>query len=162
MVDGRASSPLPMIPLPHDMHYLPAMRFEMTPYGTRWTTEHDIVRDGRVTSVSLGLGDTRQKRAWDFGVAAADVVRSARVNADVAAILWRQPPLDSGPNARIITTGGLAAATARISLRRAEAADERIAVFVQVGYKTDGFVRGERLHAGPILRAGVTFLPATR
>src|SRR2546430_15801692 len=34
LVRGQTSAPAPMIPLPHDMRYLPALRFEMPPYGT--------------------------------------------------------------------------------------------------------------------------------
>src|SRR5262249_18157642 len=52
MVDGRSSGDIPMIPLPRGVGYLPALRFEMTPYGTAWTTEHNFVRGGRLTTVS--------------------------------------------------------------------------------------------------------------
>src|SRR3954469_15187508 len=51
MVNGRATGPVPMIPLPGDVRYLPALHFEMTPYGTAITTEHTIVRHGRATDV---------------------------------------------------------------------------------------------------------------
>jgi hypothetical protein len=36
---------------------------------------------------------------------------------------------------------------------------QRAALVFQGGYKTDGFVRGERLHAGAIVRLGVSFTP---
>ena len=39
LIRGRTSAALPMIPLPHDVRYLPALHFEMTPYGTALTTE---------------------------------------------------------------------------------------------------------------------------
>ena len=157
LVRGQTSAPAPMIPLPHDMRYLPALRFEMTPYGTAVTTEHAIVRRGRLTSVSVGVGDTGRRRAWQIGVTAMDVVRTARVRGDMAAGVWEQPALDAAPNSQTFAAGARAAASMHVPLGRSPAA--RAAALVEVGYKSDGFVRGERLHAGPILRIGVTFQP---
>lgn len=157
LVRGRSAAALPMIPLPGGTQYLPALRFEMTPYGTALTTEHAIVRRGRLTTVSIGVGDTGRRRAWQAGVAAMNVVRTARVRGDIAVSIWQQPELDSPPNAQRFASGALGAATVHIPIGRAPAA--RAAAVVQIGYKSDGFVRGERLHAGPILRVGATFHP---
>jgi hypothetical protein len=154
MVQGRTTGPVPMIPLPGGLRYLPALHFEMTPYGTAVTSEHTIARRGRVTTVSIGVGDTGAARAWDVGVTSGDVLRGSRLNAGASIRLWRQPELDASPNAQAMETGVLAAGTLRIALPRSVAAG-RAGVLVEAGYKSDGFVRGERLHAGPIVRAGV-------
>lgn len=154
MVHGRTTGPVPMIPLPGDLRYLPALRFEMTPYGTAATTDHTIVRQGRVTNVSIGVGDTGAARAWDVGVTSGDVLRGTGLNAGASIRLWRQPGLDAPPNAQAMKTGVLAVGTLRIALPRSVAAG-RAGVLVEAGYKSDGFVRGERLHGGPIVRAGV-------
>jgi len=154
MVHGRTTGPVPMIPLPGGVRYLPALRFEMTPYGTAVTADNTIVRHGRVTNVSLGVGDTGAARAWDVGVTSGDVLRGRRLNAGASIRLWRQPELDAAPNAQVMKTGVLGAATLQIALPESLAAG-RAGVLVEAGYKSDGFVRGERLHAGAVLRAGV-------
>ena len=156
LVRGRDVAALPMIPLPHDVRYLPALHFEMTPYGTAVTTEHTILRNRRLTSISIGVGDTGRSRAWDLGVVAADVLRRGWLRGDVAVNVWRQPLLDAPPDSQVSRTGGLGAATVRFPVGHRV---ERAGALVQIGYKSDGFVRGERLHAGPILRIGVTFTP---
>jgi hypothetical protein len=156
LVNGHTSSAVPTIALPHDVRYLPALRFEMTTYGTAVTTEHLFVHDRRLTVVSVSVGDTGRQHAWDVGIATTDVLRRTRLRADVAVNVWRQPSLDASPNAQAFMTGGLAAATVRIALGRANVV-ERAGVLVEGGYKSDGFARGERLHAGPILRVGMTF-----
>jgi hypothetical protein len=154
MVHGRTTGPVPMIPLSGDLRYLPALRFEMTPYGTAVTTDHTIVRHGRVTTVAIGVGDTGAARAWDVGVISGDVLRGSRLNVGASIRLWRQPELDAPPNAQAMKTGILAVGTLRIALP-ASVASGRAGVLVEGGYKSDGFVRGERLHAGAIVRAGV-------
>jgi len=156
LVRGRDVAALPMIPLPHDVRYLPALHFEMTPYGTAVTTEHTILRNRRLTSISIGVGDTGRSRAWDLGVVAADVLRRGWLRGDVAVNVWRQPLLDAPPDSQVSRTGGLGTATVRFPVGHRV---ERAGALVQIGYKSDGFVRGERLHAGPILRIGVTFTP---
>jgi hypothetical protein len=71
--------------------------------------------------------------------------------------VWQQPSLDTPPNAQLFSTGVLGAATARISFGGSRGLGQRAGLVVQLGYKSDGFVRGERLHAGPIVRIGLTF-----
>jgi len=158
LVRGRADGPLPMIPLPRDLKYLPMVRFDMTPYGTAVTTEHLLVRDRRLTSVSIGIGDTGAAHAWDLGVIALDALTFARVHTDVTAHVWRQPSLDTPPDAQAMAAGGLAAATAHVRIASGGPA-ARASLLVQAGYKSDGFVRGEHLHRGPILRLGISLAP---
>jgi hypothetical protein len=158
LVRGRTASAAPMIPVWGDVRYLPAVRFEMTPYGTEWATEHFVLRSQRLTSVTLRVGDTGRERAWGVGVRAADVVRRPRISIGVLADVWRQPPLDAPPDASELATGALGAVTVQVALGRSGLA-QRAGLLLQGGYKSDGFVRGERLHAGPLVRAGLTFSP---
>ena len=159
VVLGRTSGDLPMIALPRRVQYLPALRFEMTPYGTAVTTDHNFVRGHRLTTVSVGVGDTDGRHAWDVGVAAANVLQRPWLRAGFAARVWRQPELDAPPDALPFMTGVLGAATARIPLGSGAGAAARAGILVELGYKSDGFVRGERLHAGPIVRIGMTYHP---
>jgi len=99
------------------------------------------------------VGDTGAARAWDVGVGSRDVLRRSRLTAGASMKLWRQPELDAPPNAQAMTTGVLAVGTLRIAMPGS--ATGRLRLLVEAGYKSDGFVRGERLHAGPIVRAGV-------
>jgi len=126
----------------------------MTPYGTAVTTEHAIVRHGRVTNLSMGVGHTGAARAWEVGVGSGEVLRSSRLTAGASIRLWRQPELDAPPNAQVMATGVLAAGAVRFALPGSAPAG-RLRVLVEAGYKSNGFVRGERLHAGLIFRAGL-------
>jgi hypothetical protein len=159
MFFGRTSGAVPMIPLPHEIRYLPALRFEMTPYGTAVTTEHNFVRLDRLTSLSVGVGDTGREHAWDVGIESRNVLQRARLRGDFAVKVWRQPVLDAPPNAQTFMTGALGTATAWIWFGGNAGSAKRAAVLLEVGYKSDGFVRGERLHAGPIVRVGMTYHP---
>ena len=155
LVQGRAVAAVPMIPLPHDVRYLPAVAFAMTPYGTEWTTEHNLRVGERLTRISLRFGGAGVSRPWGAGVVATRVARVGPVVADVSADFWRQPPLDAPPSSPALTAGGLAAITARAALG-GQGSSGRLGITTQVGYKSAGFVPGERLRSGAIVRAGLT------
>lgn len=155
LVQGRAVAAVPMIPLPHDVRYLPAVAFAMTPYGTEWTTEHNLRVGERLTRISLRFGDAGVSRPWGAGVVATRVARVGPVVADVSADFWRQPPLDAPPSSPALTAGGLAAITARAALG-GQGSSGRLGITTQVGYKSAGFVPGERLRSGALVRAGLT------
>jgi hypothetical protein len=154
LVQGRPNSPVTMIPLPHGYGYLPAAGFAMTPYGTEWTADNYIRAGSRLTKVSVRFGDTGTARAWGVGVRANHIAARKRVVIDLAADLWRQPPVDTSTAAAALETGGLAAATVRVAIGTRQAVP-RVGLLGEVGYKSGGFVPGERLTAGPVVRIGV-------
>ena len=154
LVQGRPSSPVTMIPLTHGFGYLPIVGFAMTPFGTEWTTDHYIRAGSRLAKVSVRFGDTGTARAWGVGVRASRVAARKRVAIDMAADIWRQPPTDTSTPTAALTTGGLAAATVRLALGGTPTA-HRVGLLGEIGYKSSGFVPGERLSAGPVVRVGV-------
>jgi hypothetical protein len=87
-------------------------------------------------------------------VRANHIVERNRVAVDLAADIWRQPPIDSSTPTAVLETGGLAAATVRLAIGSAHTA-RRVGLLGQVGYKSGGFVPGERLSAGAVVRVGV-------
>ena len=126
----------------------------MTPYGTEWTIENNAIRAGRLARVNVRFGDTGGPHAWGIGVMAADALQSGRVSAGFAADFWRQPPLDAVPESLTLESGASGAVTASIALGRPT--PTRLGLLLQAGYKSAGFVPGERLHGGVIFRVGMT------
>jgi len=154
LVQGRPSGPVPMIPLPHGFGYLPAVGFAMTPYGTELTTDHYLRAGSRLAKVSVRFGDTGTARAWGVGVRANHVAGRKRVAIDLAADIWRQPSIDSSTPTAALATGGLATATVHLAIGNPQGA-RRVGLLGEIGYKSGGFVPGERLSAGPVVRIGV-------
>jgi hypothetical protein len=154
LVRGRTAMAVPMIPLGHGLGYLPAVGFAMTPYGTELTTDHYIRSTHRLTRLSVRIGDTGALRTWGIGVQAAHVAQWDRIAVDLSADMWRQPALDALPSATGLKTGGLLAATMHAALGRRQTS-RHWALGAELGYKSDGFARGEWLRAGPIVRVGL-------
>ena len=135
-----------------ELRYLPALRFQLTPFGTEWVIENTFVRALEATRVALRVGEAPGARSFSASIRHDSLWtwRRARVDADVHA--WRQPRiLDGGGVER--STGGAALVTASVPLNVKWL--RWAMVVVQGGYKTRGFIEGEPLGSGVVLRGGL-------
>jgi len=133
---GHAESPVPMIPI-GATRYLPMVRFQLTSFGTEWVIDNAFVRNGRFIDATIRAGQTIGARTWGVGLQSTRVAVWKQWTFDGEGHLWRQPEW-----------GGEAMGTARRRLRSG------LSIVAQGGYKTNGFLAGERIHQGAILRIG--------
>lgn len=152
---GRPFSRIPSIRLGSNVCYLPWFRFQMTPYGTEWISDHTFARATSVLSVSVRSGNARTMRTVGAEVQMVNVVVTDRITVNAAGELWRQPALQeispgSRPRPRV---GGLATGTVMMSAFGS--ARSAASVLLQAGFKSAGFTAGERLSRGAIVRVGL-------
>jgi hypothetical protein len=152
---GRPFTRIPSIRLGSNVRYLPWFRFQMTPYGTEWISDHTLARATSVLSVSVRSGNARTMRTVGAEVQMVNVVVTDRIAVNAAGELWRQPALEeilpgSRPRPRV---GGLATGTVMISAFGS--ARSAASVLLQAGFKSAGFTAGERLPGGAIVRVGL-------
>ncbi len=100
------------------------------------------------------MGDTGATTPWAIDVHASDVRLFRKVHVGATASLWRQPPALADQTSAPLRAGGAAAATIRLPLKRITRIDW-LRASVTAGYKAEGFVPGEQLGRGVIVRAGV-------
>ena len=148
---GRSTVAVPTIRI-GGARYLPALRFYLTPFGTEWAVDNTIARALATTRVSLRFGEAPGARS--FGVAVhrtpAWTWRRTRIDADVH--VWHQPRvLDDGTVEE--STGAAAYATASLPLETKWL--RWASVVVQGGYKSRGFIEGEPLGGGMVVRGGL-------
>ena len=161
IAEGKATSPLPMIPLGHGMHVMPSVGFQLAPYGTERLLRSAFVsgrgpgRRVRVTTVTLRVGKTGASTPWGLDLHASDVHLFRTLHVRVAATLWRQPPVLSDKTSAPLRTGAVGTATVALPLRKFTHGDWLHAI-VTAGYKSEGFVPGELLGGGVIIRAGLS------
>jgi hypothetical protein len=162
IAEGKATSPIPTIPIGRGVRFLPSVGFQLAPFGTErllrsaFTSGLRAEGKGRhVTAVTLRFGTTGASRPWGFDLRASDLHLFGRIHLRASAHVWRQPPLDSDQTSAPLKTGAAGAATLVLPLKRFTHSDWLKATFTG-GYKSSGFVPGERLGRGLIFRAGVT------
>ncbi len=164
---GNPTGPLPMIPIGRSVRVLPSLGFALTPYGAEWTARGGVQRgerdEGRgqrgpgitLTSVALRVGDTGASTTWGVGVRAADVVRVLGLRVDAAIDVWRQPPLFADATSSPLRSGAGATTTVVVPLPRPFRSRWVRGIHVTAGYKSQGYIPGEQLSGGGVLRAGI-------
>jgi hypothetical protein len=133
---GHADSPAPMLHL-GGTRYLPMARFQLTTFGTEWIIDNALVRDGRFFDATIRAGQTIGARTWGAGLQATRLAGWKRWTFDAEGHLWHQPDW-----------GGEVTATAHRQLRSG------LSLVGQGGYKSNGFLAGEPIHQGVVLRIG--------
>lgn len=161
---GEKTSPIPMIPVGRGVRYLPSMGFEMTPYGTEWSLRSSFTSGARgkgqranVTSVTLRVGRTGATRPWGVDVRMPGVMLPRipwRVRP--AFSIWRQPFFLADQTSAPLRTGAAATATFVMPLPQRIRSMRVDGIYVTTGVKSDGFIPGEQLSGGAILKIGLT------
>ena len=161
LFEGETRLPVPMLRL-GEVRYLPAMRFGWSPFGTEMILDQTLALDGRVLRLRLRRTIPTLYDGWGAEVGAANLLRRGPLALDARLAVWDQPPLrldpaDIGEDGSLRTTGeGFGAAASATAFLALPLGRLRSGLMLEVGYKSVGFVGGERLGAGPIARFGLT------
>ena len=162
---GNPTGPMPLLPVGGGMRLLPSIGFAIAPYGTEWTArllfQHPTVRQSGVllNRIMFRIGDTGAGTTWAAGLRGMDVARFRGLRIDVNADVWRQPPLLAGVTSDPQHTGGGATATVVLPFPRFLWPPWVNGIHVTAGYKSEGYVPGEQLSGGLVLRAGLQISP---
>ncbi|HKK26855.1 MAG TPA: hypothetical protein VKB18_02115 [Gemmatimonadota bacterium] len=157
VVGARDSLSVPMLRL-GSLRYLPYFRLGLSPFGPEYHSMHLFRAGGRGLALDLRLGDGRVDQTWGVAARTEDAWRRGALGLDLRAAVWHQPALAlGGTSARTVGggLGGLVAATGRWRFGKETAALRPSSLVVELGYKTAGFLEGERLGRGLVLRAGL-------
>ena len=160
---GTTTGPMPLIPVGGGMRVMPSLGYALAPYGGEWslrTSFHQEKRaksgERRVTGLTLRVGNTGASSTWGLSARAADVLRVRGLRAGVAIDVWRQPALLADRTSDEQHVGAGAVATVVVPLPRWLRSRWSDGVQVAAGYKAQGFVPGEQLPGGAVVRVGMT------
>ena len=151
---GDHQTGVPMIPL-GGVKWLPLMRMGLTPFGTEFIFDNYLMKNCRLINASFRTGGPTFHRFYGFGLSVNNLVYEKKWKFNVKIELWKQPKLILGDINKTIETngwGGLLAGTVNLRLSDASMAP---CLIVQAGYKTAGYLEGERLSRGPVFRIGL-------
>lgn len=154
--DGETATALPMLTW-GQYQFLPSIRFGLSPFGTEFYLENDMVRADRVYQFYLRLGNTDLESSWGVGGSHYYSI-SKRLLLQGQLDVWNQPSLLLGGVDPIITDGGLGGRLT-FSCDYKPSPVFPIGIYAQIGGKSTGYVAGETLNAGLIFRLGLSYIP---
>jgi hypothetical protein len=165
--NGRTTGPMPLIPVGGGIRLMPSLGYALAPHGAEWTLrtafqqkqkeDSNVGRAQRkLTNIALRVGNTGASTTWGLSARAADVLRVRSLRVGVAVHIWRQPELLADHTSDALRLGGGGVATVVLPIPRMLRLPWTEGIQIAAGYKAQGFVPGEQLGGGTVLRAGLT------
>jgi hypothetical protein len=161
--NGRTTGPVPLIPMGRGMSMMPSVGYALAPYGGEWIVrtafqqkQSAFERQRRITGITLRVGNTGASKTWAVTARARDVLRVRGLHVGLTVDLWRQPGLLADRTSDDQHIGGGALGTVVVPVPRWLRSRWIDGIVVSAGYKSQGYVPGEQLAGGAVVRAGIT------
>jgi hypothetical protein len=163
--NGSPTGPMPLIPVGGGVRLMPSLGYALAPYGAEWSLRASLhqeqraqSRERRITGITLRVGNTGASSTWGFSTRAADVLRVRGFRIGMAFDVWRQPELLADRTTDPQHLGAGAVATVVVPIPRFLRSQWTDGIQISAGYKSRGFVPGEQLSGGGVVRAGIALV----
>jgi hypothetical protein len=154
---GKENGILPMIKI-WNIKYLPSFRLGLTPFGAEFYLENFIVFTKKIINLYFRYGEPTFYKFYGLGLKAIDLVHNHKLSVNARLDMWHQPSILLGGETAEAAKTGMGGALFGTVFYRISRAYSSIHLRVQIGYKTPGFLEGEKLGKGFIGRIGISFL----
>ena len=154
---GNENYTLPMIKI-WNVKYLPSFRLGLAPFGSEFYLENFIVFTKRIINLYFRYGEPTFHKFYGLGLKAIDLIHNQKLSVNARFDIWHQPSILLGGESAETVKAELGGALFGTIFYRISRADSSIHLRVQIGYKTPGFLEGEKLGKGFIGRIGISFL----
>ena len=158
---GNSDGMVLQIPL-GPVRVMPVMKFRLTPFGTEWALASEVAVSGHAGHVGVRVGRAPLARPWGLSAGYSGVrLKNWQIDIDLEG--WRQPPLALGgqPDFGLALIGAAPEWGGEVRVRAASplvrfwGSRAPATLIVDAGLKSPGFVPGEPLGQGLVLRAGM-------
>jgi len=154
---GKENCILPMINI-WNMKYMPSFRLGLTPFGSEFYFENFIVSTKKIINLYFRYGEPTFRKFYGLGLKAIDLICNQKLSVHARLDIWHQPSILLGGETVKAAKAGLGGALFGTVFYKILGADSFMYIQAQLGYKTPGFLEGEKLGKGFIGRIGISFL----
>jgi len=155
--EGRETMLLPMIRIGR-FKVLPFFRFSLAPYGTEFYFETYAAFPEKTARFYIRYGSSDFKGSRGGGLSIGDLIKSPEFSLRARMDIWNQPALVLGGETTRETRSGLGGAIFCNLFYKLTRGSFIMGITADIGYKTEGYLEGEKLGRGMIFRAGLGFL----
>jgi len=157
LVSGATDVAVPALSIA-GVRYLPLVRYRLAPYGTEWSLVNELAGRIRPMQIELRMGRAPRTTPWGLRARQRDIAFWREWGVEVSVDVWRQPrlalasddPLPTSPHTGVYVRGRVERPLVPVWF-----STDRATVIVDIGAKSAGFVPGEPLRGGVIVRGGV-------
>lgn len=146
---------LPMIRV-SNLGYLPALNYSLTPFGSQYHFINHVKYKQTLISADFTAGDRTFNDFYGVSLKGFNLINKQKLSLNVHADLWNQPELELEEYTTVKHSNTMGGAIKTDIIYKPLKRDNRMGLFIQIGYKSKGFVMGEMLAETHILRFGLS------
>ncbi|OJJ22040.1 hypothetical protein BKI52_08355 [marine bacterium AO1-C] len=153
---GQYSKKINLIPLGPTLHYLPKASFNFAPYGVEINLQNYLKHKRQLYALNISHTDGTFENAWRLSAQAWNLTLTNRISFNLAGEIWQQPEISFYKENNLLTTKGFGGAIVATTYYDLIKQDHQWGLVLQLGYKSKGFMKGEILDNGVIIRGGIS------
>ncbi|GJM31491.1 MAG: hypothetical protein DHS20C18_04920 [Saprospiraceae bacterium] len=154
---AQAKTRVPFIRFSQKLSYLPKFRFSLSPFGPELHYENYFKYKAQLFSLAFAHSDGTFQKYWRFSGQIWNVKLANPLYLTARGQFWKQPEFLITDDGQVTDEQGTGAAVITTLYYDWQREPGLLGLMVEVGYKTGGFMEGERLGQGLILRGGLSF-----
>ena len=154
--DGNTEMEIPMLPI-GPIEYFPIVRMGLAPFGTEVYVENLIRHQNTLHLVQARFSDGLFDKAWGVAYANNRIIDNKWLWLQGELNVWNQPGMELGGEELVQTEDGMGGAIQLGAHFKTSKKENSSAIYLQAGYKTAGFLEGERLRETWLIRFGLAF-----
>ena len=158
-IDGKKQMKIVWVPFFYEMHYLPKIRFGLTPFGMEIFIQNYFKHRQSLYNVTVAFSDGAISSSWRIILKAWELKITKNLFVNLETQLWQQPAisyLDINNREKIAKIDAGIGGVFLVSLLRDKIIADSIGAFLQLGYKSNGFMEGELLQNSFMSRMGMS------
>jgi hypothetical protein len=146
---------IPMIRL-GPLRYLPEVNYSLTPFGSQYHFIQHFAFSKRLISANISIGDHKFYPFYGVNATCYSLIKYRFISLNVTGAFWSQPEIEGDDySLRNFSVQPGGAIKTDLFIRPLKLPYE-LGLYLQLGYKTKGYLPGEDLRKTWILRAGVS------
>lgn len=156
LIDGESiMAAIPMIKW-KNTSYLPSLNYNLTPFGGEFILNNYFLKNGRLLLVKARIGDATFRHFYGGGVKMLNLVNKETLKVNTAIDMWYQPSFTIGLSTGINSVQEALGFMIQSSFSYFPLKNNfKLGIHGQVGYKTRGYLMGENLDKGLVVRLGL-------
>ncbi|MBI5217926.1 MAG: hypothetical protein HY958_03235 [Bacteroidia bacterium] len=153
---GSEEQKIPMIPL-KNVQYLPSFRLGLSPFGAEFYFDNFLKKESKILNIYFRYGEPTYHHFCGGGIRSDNIFKYKSLTAGIKIDAWDQPSVYIGGKTIDRYKYDIGGAVAGIVYYKILNKEFPLSLMAQCGYKTAGYLEGEKLSEGAIVRVGICF-----
>lgn len=156
LIKGNENAKIPMIKF-GSIRYMPSFRLGLSPFGSEFYSEHIALYNQKLIEFYYRQSDGILAKTYGGGLKLSHLINNKYLIINANIDLWDQPKMQLGGDKLYYTQSGYGGGIGATAIINLLSRGNSVGIMINAAYKTAGYLEGEKLEQGPVIRVGLAF-----